>query len=173
MINVFLSIGTNLGNRQKNLENTILLLQKSNVSVEKISSVYETEPWGFYSNNMFFNICISAKTIINCFDLLNIIKSIEKEMGRKKCGLSYDDRIIDIDILFYGNFFVNTNTLIIPHKELHKRRFVLEPLNEIAPDFVHPLLNKTINKLLKQCNDTHKVYKTNIKLFEINEVTIN
>ncbi|MCX7954692.1 MAG: 2-amino-4-hydroxy-6-hydroxymethyldihydropteridine diphosphokinase [Bacteroidales bacterium] len=171
MATSYLSIGTNLGNRYKNLQKALYFLEQNDITIEKVSQIYETEPCDFQSKNMFYNICISIKTMLNCFELLNYTSNIETKMGRIKHP-TYQDRIIDIDILFYDKLCIFTDHLIIPHKKLHLRKFVLEPLNEIAPDLIHPIFNETVKELLKKCPDTSMVYKTNINLLKKNE-TIN
>ncbi len=148
----YLSIGTNLGNKLENIKKTIDLIQK-NRKIMKISSIYKSKSWGYESENDFYNIVLSLQTNETAFELLETLNKIEKTIGRtKKTTTKYSDRIIDIDILFFNNEVIEEKNLIIPHKLLHKRDFVLQPFNEIAPELIHPLLKKTIAELLEQIN---------------------
>ena len=148
----YISLGSNLGDKKQNLEKTIQLIAERAGSVSAISSVYETQPWGYESSNIFFNMVIQINTKQSPTQLLTITKEIEKEMGRteKTSELDYQDRIIDIDLIMYGNLILETPELVLPHPLFHKRQFVMEPLLEIAPDLVHPVLEKTIKELCFQ-----------------------
>jgi len=128
---VYLSLGSNIKNKRKNLQNAIKLLKKNNIKILKISSLYKTEPVGYKNQPYFFNICIKAKTTLNPKELLYIIKKIEKQMGRKS-HVKWGPRIIDIDILFYNNIILKGKQLTIPHPEIKNRKFVLIPLNEVV-----------------------------------------
>ncbi|MBS1765687.1 MAG: 2-amino-4-hydroxy-6-hydroxymethyldihydropteridine diphosphokinase [Bacteroidetes bacterium] len=121
--------------------------------VQKISSIYETAAWGNTLQAPFLNQAIIVDTEYSADELLKKILQIESTMGRVRTE-RWEPRIIDIDILFYGNEIVRTDQLTIPHPEIENRRFVLEPLNEMIPEFIHPILNKTIKQLLSQCSDT-------------------
>lgn len=158
-MDVFLSIGTNIGDLNNNIRFAKDKIEKKIGKIVKQSAVYETSPWGFESKNNFYNQVIKISTFLNPYILLGEIKDVEREMGRKteKNDGVYLSRIIDIDILFYGDQLISSGDLIIPHKFLQDRLFVLVPLNEIAPDFVHPLLNKRITTLLKQCTDKSEI----------------
>ena len=116
-----------------------------------LSSFYETEPWGFVSENRFLNAALALETSLSPFDLLRLTQTIEREMGRaaKSAQGIYHDRLIDIDLLLYGDEVVRSAELEIPHPHLHERRFVLEPLREIAPFLRHPLLGKNIEELFR------------------------
>lgn len=142
---VYLGLGTNLGNKPMNLNFAEQSIQLEIGSILEVSSFYASKPWGFESVNDFLNEVMLIETDLSPLELLNKIKLIEKKMGRAiNLDGKYHDRIIDIDILFYDNQIVRLPNLIIPHPMLEKRDFVLIPLSEIAPDFVHPLLQKTI-----------------------------
>ena len=148
----YLSLGSNIGNRKKNIEKALVQLEKNSIKKIKLSSFYETEPVGPVQRN-FYNIAGKFKTELTPFDLLKKIKEIESLLGRKKT-YRWGPRVIDIDILFYGKKIIKTENLIIPHKEICKRLFVLIPLNEIAPNFVHVTAHKKIKTLLLM----HNVY---------------
>ncbi len=152
----YLLLGSNLGDREKFLEEAILLLSEKAGKIISWSSVYETEPWGFETQNSFLNRVILVQTDLMPEELLHVILEIERVMGRKRVKEGYDSRIIDIDILFYDDLISHTDDLTIPHPRMHLRRFTLIPMEEIAPDFMHPLLRKTMSELLKDCEDQGK-----------------
>lgn len=156
---VYLLTGGNLGNRTSNLCNAKLHVIEKISPIICSSSIYESEPWGFKSENLFLNQVIVAETIWTPHIVLEKIKQIESILGRVKVGNEYSERTIDIDILFYGQEIINTNDLVVPHKLIQERKFVLLPMNEIAPDFIHPVFNKTISQLLDVCNDKLNVHK--------------
>jgi len=154
MTKVVLSLGSNLGNRELNLQKALKMLQQYCCNIVKTSRIYQTEPWGFSSRMFFLNQVVIAETDFDPFVLLNKTQLIERLLGRReKTVKSYKPRLIDIDIIFYDNLIIKTPTLSIPHPLMHKRKFVLQPLNEIAPDFVHPLLDMTIAQLYENCQD--------------------
>jgi deoxyguanosine kinase len=158
MIKVFLSLGTNLGNKEANLLEAISEIYQNIGNVTLFSGIYETEAWGFECEYNFLNQVIMVITDLAPSQLINTCLTIEKEMGRERNkGENYESRIIDIDILFYGELIVAEDNLIVPHPHLHDRRFILEPLNEIAPDLIHPILGKSIWKLLEECTDSGSV----------------
>lgn len=146
---VYLGIGTNLGDKDKNLKRAVKFLSLHIGKLISVSSFFSSEPWGFESDNNFRNAVVLLETEMLPLQVLHKTQEIEKEMGRKEKSNArqYSDRIIDIDILFYDNLVLNTSELKIPHPLLQKRDFVLSPLAEIAPDLVHPILNKTIRTL--------------------------
>ena len=146
---VYLGLGTNLGDKEANLNNAIYEIEELVGTVLSISSFYETEPWGFTSSNMFLNAAIGVETELTPGELLRIVQDIENDMGREsktENGI-YEDRVIDIDILLYGDKVVQTQRLQIPHPLIAEREFVLTPLKEIAPDVVHTLLGMKIKDL--------------------------
>jgi len=126
-------------------------------TIDKQSSVYETEPWGFVHPNKFLNQVICMHTILEPRNLLVEIKKIEVSLGRTKSDKRYGERCIDIDILFYDNLVMQTVDLVIPHPEIPNRRFVLEPLTEIKPSLIHPVYKMTAEQLLAACTDTGEV----------------
>lgn len=142
MRNVFLGLGTNMGDRQAKLTEARLAIE-SFACIEASSSIYETAAWGFESQDPFLNQVIQIETTLSAIDLLKRVKQVEKELGRVE-SFRWGPRLIDIDILFYGHQVINLASLAIPHKHLHERAFVLVPMAEIAPEFVHPLLNQTV-----------------------------
>lgn len=149
---VYIGLGSNEGDRFKNLQRAIQLLSKDpRIEVEKVSSMYETEPLGYTNQNKFLNAVCEVSTSISPCLLLDLLKNIEKKMGRKKT-FKWGPRNIDLDILLFDALVIDVNGLHIPHKELDKRKFVLLPLCEIAPDVVHPVLKKSIKKLLLNLN---------------------
>ena len=147
---VYIGLGTNMGNRNENLVQAINLLNRKGASVIRVSGIYDSEPWGFTSKNKFLNQVIKVETSLEPLILLELILQIENEMGRTRHISGYEDRIIDIDILIYDNRIIKSKKLEIPHKQMHSRAFVLAPLLEIAPDLVHPVLNKSIKDLHKE-----------------------
>ena len=155
---IYLSLGSNTGNREKNIYDALNRLNNSSVKVLKASAVYQTEPVGYKHQPDFYNAAVKAETELLPFELLDVIKSIEKSMGRKQAGTRrWGPRIIDIDIVFYGNIMINSGRLIIPHAEMQKRLFVLVPLTEIAGNFVHPGLKLSIKELVKMCGNKEKI----------------
>ncbi len=158
MSKVYFSIGSNKGNRSELINEAI---DKIDISIGKVlikSCIYETKSWGFNSNN-FYNICLLIESNLSPELILNKILIIEKSMGRLKSGNQYSDRYIDIDILFVDGIRVNTKNLIIPHPRLQLRKFVLTPMLEIAPDLIHPILNKSIRQLDLECLDKDQPIK--------------
>ena len=151
MIIAYLALGSNLGNKSKNLKQAIALIAERIGNLSAISSEYETEPWGFESKNTFLNQVVGVETNLTPEELLEETQTIEKKMGRTtKTTHSYSDRIIDVDILFYGNAVMKSEALELPHPFFHQRKFVLDPLNEIAPDFIDPRSGKKIREIAEE-----------------------
>ncbi len=149
MATVYLGLGTNIGNRKENLTRAIEALSLALGHYTALSSFIETAPWGFDSENAFLNCAVAFETELTPLQLLDTTESIERELGRttKSTGGTYHDRVIDIDILLYGNVVIETPRLTIPHPLMHMRDFVLEPLAEIAPHAIHPTSGKSIEEL--------------------------
>ncbi len=154
---VYISIGSNLGDRRRNLKKAVELLGAVG-DVTKISALYCTEPVGFKEQAEFMNAVIEMRTRCLPFELLYSCQKIENQMGRRR-DIRWGPRNIDIDLLFYGDMVINSEQLILPHPLLQDRRFVLVPLSEVAPDAFHPLLKKTAQQLLAECSDAHRVEK--------------
>ena len=164
METIFLSIGTNLGNRMENLRTAMKLIRAGGgILVDSVSGVYRTDPVGLKSQPDFYNICVNGRTQNSPDELLAGLKKIEFEMGRVKQE-KWGPRIIDIDILFYSNIIIKTEALTIPHPEIASRRFVLEPLSEIAPFHVYPGREITIKELLIKGIFTENAVLTGEKL---------
>lgn len=156
MTRVYLGLGTNLGNRQANLHEALRRLGALG-RVVATSAIYETAPWGVKEQPAFLNMACALETRRRVATLLRAIKRIEQEMGRQKT-VRYGPRLIDIDILLYGGLVVQTPELTIPHVGLHERAFVLAPLNDIAPDVIHPVLHKTV-RALAEAVDRSEVHR--------------
>ena len=158
MYRVFLGLGSNVGDRLKYLSKAVDEI-KSVAIINSLSSIYETEPVGIQSTEMFYNMVVCIETTDRPSELLIKLKQIEKKIGRKLSGRLLD-REIDIDILLYRGWSFEDATVRVPHPELEHRRFVLEPMNEIAPTALHPILGQTIASLLRQCRDHSRVMRT-------------
>ena len=152
MSKVYLSIGSNKGNRSVLINKAIDEIEKKVGKIISRSTIYQSKSWGFDSND-FYNLCLLIDTDIMPKSLLINLKKIEKSMGREDVDGSYSDRLIDIDILFYDNITTDLEDLKIPHPKIEIRKFVLVPMLEIANDYVHPILNKTIKELYNDCSD--------------------
>ena len=152
MSKVYLSIGSNKGNRSVLINKATDEIEKKIGIIISRSSIYQSKSWGFDSND-FYNLCLLIDTDIVPKSLLVNLKKIEKSMGREDIDGSYSDRFIDIDILFYDNIITDSEDLKIPHPKIEIRKFVLVPMLEIADDYVHPILNKTIKELYNDCSD--------------------
>lgn len=159
MAKVYLSIGSNLGDRYQLIDSAREAIAARIGTIKKASSIYESEPWGFESENNFLNQVFLVETSLSPAAIMLEISYIESKLGRERNGKGYTSRTMDIDVLFYDHLILYTPELIVPHKQLHKRRFILEPLKEIAPDFIHPLFSITINEIALSCTDTGKVWK--------------
>jgi 2-amino-4-hydroxy-6-hydroxymethyldihydropteridine diphosphokinase len=160
----YLALGSNRGNREENLRTAIKLIEEKAGKVLLASSIYETQPWQMDDDTSFFNQVIQIETPLPAIALMKTLISIEEFMGRirqKRAG--YESRIIDIDILFFNNDIIQTESLVVPHPHISDRKFVLEPLAEIAPTYIHPSLQSAIKQLLKDCKDMCLVTKIVLK----------
>lgn len=158
MKTTYLLTGGNMGERKKNLEKARELISLHCGKILNVSSIYETEPWGNEDQPAFLNQALEIQTSLTAKQLIQKILQIEKMLGRIR-NEKYGPRIIDIDILLFNNEEHNTSSLKIPHPEMQNRRFALMPLAEIAANIIHPVLEKTIVELLKECPDKLKVKK--------------
>jgi len=158
---VFLGIGSNIGNKQNNFKNVFHLIENKIGKIIAHSSIYETPPWGFHSENNFWNQVIKVETQLTPEKLLEKIHFIEKQFNRERGEIQYSDREMDIDILYFDDEIIENEKLIIPHPKIQIRKFVLVPLVEIAPGFKHPLLRMTNFELLNNCKDKSVIKKIN------------
>jgi len=156
-VTVYLGLGSNMGNRQENLDKALDLLSQR-LQLGQVSSLYDTEPVGNINQPRFLNLVCQVYTRLAPEELLTLAKGVELKLGRAP-GTSNASRPIDIDILFYGDKVIKTPELVIPHPRLTERAFVLVPLAEIAPDLVHPVSGKTVRELLEAITETQGVLK--------------
>ncbi len=157
---LFIILGTNIGVRFQNLEIARKEIENSIGEITKLSGIYETAAWGITEQPNFLNQVLQISTDLKPNKILQIILKIEENMGRKR-EEKWGARLIDIDILYFGNKIIDNKALIIPHPFLQERRFTLVPLIEIAPVFIHPILQKTNLELLENCGDDSKVILIN------------
>lgn len=158
---VYLLAGGNLNKTAATYKKLFLLLESSIGRIIEKSNFYESEAWGFASTNNFINIALLVHTYLSPEEVLIQLLSIEKQLGRisKTNNKAYSDRSMDLDIIFFNDNILETESLTIPHPHMHERMFVLMPLSEIAPDFVHPIFGKTIQELKNECKDTLRIQK--------------
>ncbi|MBW2645813.1 MAG: 2-amino-4-hydroxy-6-hydroxymethyldihydropteridine diphosphokinase [Deltaproteobacteria bacterium] len=153
----YIGVGSNLGDRAENCMKGIEAIDRSQgCCVEKRSPLYETEPVGYEEQGWFVNGVVKLSTDLEPVILLERLRSIERELGRKPTGIPFGPRVLDFDILLFEDIIIKTEKLTVPHPELHKRRFVLKPLADIAPDIVHPVLKERIITLLENLKDDGK-----------------
>jgi deoxyguanosine kinase len=151
------SLGSNLGNRTLNLNTAIGLMSERMGRVEKVSRVYESPSWGYSSGHHYYNCCTILRTEHRPIALLDIALELEEEIGRNRKAGGYEDRIIDIDFLLYEGMVIDHPRLKLPHPKMIERRFVLLPMAEIAPRWIHPLSGRNMVELLKECPDPSEV----------------
>ena len=156
---VFVLLGSNLGDREQLVNQACIMMGERCGEIIARSRLYESEPWGFQSEHWFLNQVVELATSLSPDALMTSLLGIEKELGRDRTQHhdGYVSRPMDLDILYYGNDIIDTQMVTAPHPRLHKRRFTLLPLCDIAPDFVHPLLKITNRQLLDKCQDSGKV----------------
>lgn len=155
----YLILGSNLGNRLDFLGQAKKDMVDHVGTLIKASAIYESEPWGFVNENRFLNQVLIFTTDLSPEKLLKNIQQTEDKLGRVRTFDRYSSRTIDIDILFYDTVVLNSHLLTIPHPQIPFRNFVLAPLNEVDPDFIHPVLNQNMHSLFASCEDTGKVYQ--------------
>ena len=155
MEEVVLSLGSNMGDRAANLSGALRRLEESGLERVAVSQVYETEPWGFSVELSFYNMVAVYRTLLEPAGLIELIAGIETSMGRvRSFGVEgYESRVIDIDILFYGDRVINEGGLVIPHPRMADRRFVLQPLAELMPGRIHPVTGRSVAAMLAECTD--------------------
>jgi 2-amino-4-hydroxy-6-hydroxymethyldihydropteridine diphosphokinase len=159
MSKVYLLLGGNMGDKRWVFDRATSLLGERVGKITCRSAIYETEPWGFESSDLFWNQVLELQVDISAPKVLQKTLQIEQELGRTRKINQYDSRVIDIDILFYDDQVIELPELVIPHPRIQERKFVLVPLNEIIPEMVHPVLQKSIHQLLAECPDPLKVEK--------------
>lgn len=146
--NCALLLGGNIGDRADFINKAIDLISERIGEVRTRSKFYESEAWGFECDDKFLNMAIVVNTALSPFQLLSSIKEIEKELGRvKRKKEEYESRVIDIDIIFYDNIVLVSDELTIPHCLMHERQFVIDPMKEVCPDYIHPILNRKVSEL--------------------------
>ena len=151
MSKVWIALGSNMGEGRKNLDLAIKMMNERGVLVEKVSTYIETEPYGYTEQDNFVNAVCIAETKLSPRELLEVLLKIELDMGRVRI-IKWGPRIIDLDILFYEDLIIDEEDLKVQHIEIQKRSFVLEPVNEISPDKIHPVFKKTVHQLLLDLN---------------------
>jgi len=152
-----ISLGSNLGDKQTNCQQGIdRLLASGNASLVKVSRFYRTSPVDFLDQDWFVNAAVNVETSLEPVELLETLQFIQQQAGRVKGGIRFGPRVLDLDIIFYDQLVMKTPTLEIPHPRMHKRRFVLQPICDIDPDIVHPLLNMPVKSLLNQLDDNEQ-----------------
>ena len=154
MIEAYIGIGSNVGNREENIAKAISLLSE-HCKIIKFSSLYETEPIGYKEQNWFLNAVVEIETLHQPANFLLVLQNIERNLGRIR-KVKNEPRVIDLDLLLYGDQVIRQEDLIVPHPELHTRLFVLIPLAEIAPQLMHPTLKKSISELANSCKTVAK-----------------
>lgn len=161
MNNVFLQLGSNMGNRIELLSKAEEKIHNDIGRIIKKSKIYESTPWKVDGQSNYLNQVIKIDTELDPLNLLRKILLIENDLGRKRLE-KWGERLIDIDILFYNDSILETPNLCIPHKHLHERNFVLIPFNDIDAEWIHPKINKSISQLLTDCSDNSNVYEFEI-----------
>jgi len=158
--NIFLLLGSNLDDPVRQLQTAINRIKENGIEVENISSIYSTEAWGNTDQPDFLNMALKCTSDLQPIDLMHVLLDIERSMGRVRTGV-WEPRIIDIDMIFYGGVVLDTEDLVLPHPRMHLRNFVLTPLAEIAPGFIHPVFHRSISELLDTCEDDSLCTKLN------------
>jgi 2-amino-4-hydroxy-6-hydroxymethyldihydropteridine diphosphokinase len=155
---VVAGLGSNLGDRFAALGRAMELIREEAGEITAASSVWETEPWGFDADELFLNMVVVIRTTLDPARMMQLFRSIEGRMGRKRSGGGqYESRIIDLDILLWDNRVITLPGLEVPHPKLHSRRFVLEPLAEVVPEATHPVTGLTVTEMLELCDDRSDV----------------
>lgn len=151
---VFVSVGSNIGDRKANCQSGIAALSASGaVALNAVSEFYETEPVDYVDQDWFVNAAVRGVTTLTPIQLLDTLKGIEKKAGRGDSALRFGPRVLDLDIIFFDERVINTDRLVIPHPRMHERRFVLEPVCDIDPSVVHPVLQRSVRVILNDLLD--------------------
>ena len=158
----YLGLGSNLGDRESCLRMAFREIQHRIGPEIKSSSIYESEPSGYASGNLFLNAVLMVETSLDAYEILNEISQIEQKAGRVRTGKGYSDRTLDIDLLMLDQQIISSADIVLPHPRMHARLFVLRPFSEIAGELQHPILKKTIRELLEQCSDSGIIRKLNL-----------
>lgn len=168
MEEVVFSLGSNMGDRAANLAGALRRLEESGLERVAVSQVYETEPWGFGAELSFYNMVAVYRTLLEPAGLMELIAGIETSMGRVRhfSAAGYESRVIDIDILFFGDRVINEEGLVVPHPRMAERRFVLQPLADLMPERIHPVEGKSIQTMLSDCSDKMHVKVIHSGLFQ-------
>ncbi len=161
MARVYFLLGGNIGNREELLSEAIRKMTNQLGKYVQASALYETEPWGFTHEQNFLNQVVVFDSELPALDILDKTQTIEKELGRVRKTTQFCERTIDIDILFYGDECIENERLSVPHPRIQERSFALYPLEELIPDFIHPILKKSIKQLKNECPDKLQVKKFN------------
>lgn len=162
MEKVYLCLGGNIGDTRNYLQNAVAMIGRRIGRVVSQSAVYQSEPWGFNAEQMFLNQVVVAETELEPHAVLELCLQIEAELGRTRSGNGYEPRTIDIDIIFFGDYIIDTPDLKVPHPLMHQRNFVLRPLCDVAADFVHPVFGLTVKQLAAACSDNGKCEKADL-----------
>lgn len=163
MIKLYILLGGNLGDKQMIFSEARKMMRQQVGTITNQSAIYETEPWGFESSDVFWNQAIEISTELSPEEVLQQSQQIEHTLGRIRKVNQYDSRTIDIDILFYGDQIIELENLIVPHPRIQERKFALAPLNEIAPELIHPVFQESIRQILDECQDSLNVEKVFFK----------
>ena len=168
--NVFIGLGSNLGDKKSTIISAINKIHNhQDIEINQISNYYYSEPWGFDSTEYFLNCVVELRTILSPLELLTTFKAIEYELGRtRKFTNEYQNRTIDIDILYFNDQIFELNDLTIPHPRIKERLFVLKPLSEIAPHFKDPISLISMEELFKKCKDVSNIFTEETYLNRVN-----
>ncbi|WP_042681391.1 2-amino-4-hydroxy-6-hydroxymethyldihydropteridine diphosphokinase [Anaerosalibacter massiliensis] len=147
MNTVYISFGSNIGYREKAIEDALYLINQNGMKITRMSNIFETEPYGYTKQPIFLNGVVEVETELSCRNVLERLLYIEKKIGRVR-KFKWGPRIIDLDIIFFNDALYNEEDLKVPHPDMQNRDFVLKPLCDICPDFIHPVFKKTIKELL-------------------------
>ena len=155
----FIGIGSNVGDRRQACMNAVQAFESWECgSLTRVSSLYESEPWGYEAQDWFINCVIKIATSDDAFGVLAFMQDVERKLGKQK-EFHWGPRTIDLDLLFFNQGIIDAPNLKVPHPHLHERRFVLEALSELEPSLMHPVLNQPVSHLLQHVQDTKKVFK--------------